>query len=121
MGGGGSTYILTYLRFWSAETAARRSFMNTVTNEIDEHGSLDVKLNGIRLACITKQTLETAKRRFVEEVERDKDVLAPLVEEAEAKRQWNYASDGKGQNWPIFRTVEKRIDALCKEAGIKDL
>lgn len=79
-----------------------------------------VRVNGRTIAGITDQTPQEAVNAFVKLCELHKFELAILVKEADERRQWNIDHPGQGKDWPAFKNLERKRDALLKMAGVKD-
>lgn len=79
-----------------------------------------VRVNGSTVAGITDQTPQEAVNAFVALCKLHKFELATLVREADERRQWNIDHPGQGRDWPAFKNLDRKRDALLKEAGIRD-
>lgn len=79
-----------------------------------------IRVNGSTVVSITSETPQKAVDAFVALCEIHEFELASLVREADERREWNIAHPGQGKDWPAFKNLERKRDALLKQAGVKD-
>lgn len=85
--------------------------MTTITTK--EADGTVVEVDGSMVAILTEATPQDAKDRFVAACRRDAEELGQLTRERDENR-------GQGRNWPAFKNLERKLAALCREAGVID-
>lgn len=76
--------------------------------------------DGRRFIILTPETPYQAVNKFILLAEQDATELAMLTRSVEQAREFNRRRPSDAKNWPSFGKLERKINMLCKQAGVVD-
>lgn len=91
-----------------------------ITKREERYKGTAISIAGHTVSIITDATPRPAFNSFVELCRKNEAELLRLLIAADKARKWNYAHSGKGKDWPAFKSLERMVNKLLKEANVKD-
>lgn len=91
-----------------------------ITQTRHETGGQAFFADGERFIILTDKTTSEQLCKFNRAAHAIDAELCAAAKAAKEARDWNFANPGKGRNWPAFGRLERLVNNLCKQAGIKD-